>query len=207
MSSCRSPHGSSVTKPAHVREQVAYRDFWTVAGRIPVSFAQLRDVALSGRIEREAYRRHAACRAASAEKFLDMDAIRNTVSGVTGPSSSRYPGHRTRVHTRACRPPPHRTPAQARGCPDIISRRSGSRLASTSGRLAAGLRGHGGRERDAEGQGDDKIPGLHRIRPAGVMSHRGMGGAARWNTGLMARPDWMRDTPGMRVRTSSMKRW
>ena len=36
---------------------------------------------------------------------------------------------------------------------------------------------------------------------------RGMGGAARWNTGLMARPDWMRETPGMRVSTSSMKRW
>jgi hypothetical protein len=36
---------------------------------------------------------------------------------------------------------------------------------------------------------------------------RGIGGAARWKTGLMARPDWMRETPGMRVSTSSMKRW
>jgi hypothetical protein len=36
--------------------------------------------------------------------------------------------------------------------------------------------------------------------------YRGMGGAARWNTGLIASPDWIRDTPGMRVSTSSMKR-
>src|SRR6185436_2905199 len=39
------------------------------------------------------------------------------------------------------------------------------------------------------------------------LSHLGIGGAARWNTGLIASPDWMRDTPGMRVSTSSMKRW